>query len=1434
MAGAQKNLIRVYGADAHNLKDVDCAIPHGSMVGVIGVSGAGKSSLLFSVISAESEARHQALLAEPTRKTRKARARARMIDGLPFCVTVSQRSLHGSQRSTAGTQSGLHYDVVALFEQAGEIYNANNNLIRPPDAESLLQWIRRQPKVVRIQIGVLIDWRGGSDLRRIAKDAKHFFVCREGIWRVARSKDAFALSKKDAEFVALVVGAGSPKSRSELQERLQHAEQDPRRIGYLLFGIASGAAETLQKSIWQLNTIEAVPCGETGAVFPKPNRSLFSFNAAPERSLRCGECAGLGTVSDLNPGALIADPTRSIFDGALQFEIDAKGVFRHTGVRANALRGLYKLLGVTEKTSWNKLSPKAQETVFLGVEKRVQQLDANGRKTGAPVRFHGFMNALRKAANGTGAAAEFAQSFVRAGVCPVCDGSRFDSVRVKAYRYRGRTFSEWMRLSIDEWRRILNDIEASNDPIIGAALEKIRKACEALARSGLGHLSLDRTTSTLSGGELQRLKIALSLIVQLRDACYILDEPSLGLHAADNEALLENLRALRDAGNTVLLSDHDPDMIAACDHRLFLGPGSGELGGRIVKQAPAAPKLKRMHSRNRASGEIVLAGCNLHNIKNETIAFPLGQLVSITGVSGSGKSSFARGILEPAIGAYLAGGRTTGPHWKSLSGAEKLREVIVAGQAPVGRSRRSTLLTYLDIGGPLRTLFADSELARLRGYSASHFSTNRPEGRCPNCNGLGTLTDDTENADGGGVVCESCNGLGLREAVLDCRWNGLGPEHLLRSGAAHLLPYFKNAGPESVSRSLSLLVELGLGDMPLGRTLPGLSGGEAQRLKLVRSLSTMHTDASGVLFILDEPTAGLYASDIQKLLNEIERLLAGGKNSVVVIEHHLEWIASSDFVIDFGPGSGARGGRVVAKGAPSKLGNAKESLTARALARKPARAKASSRPPSTQRKNIAESGVAVSLDDVTRFQGLLRGRFAFEDRSDSVADTEEELLQRAHANESVQPAYFLGGSHARFPSGKDTVLQALRIEDRLDRAIAPFLNYVPENATIEFVDSKSRAKAIEGGTNRNESPRFGWTLATELCARGTATRTALGELLEHAAEAGWEAWTDQRCEIHQIQDREALRTSVPAAVTVLLPAKVSGRAAIDQVLRAGNGWGRVFKQDGATRLTLLRDIVNRPVSPSRGEAGARAAAAGLFARSGRAFCPFCEGSGVREMVPEDLLTARAGAKSKLSPGDAAFYTPGAQALFAPVLARWKRTFQFFAAEGLPDLFSPSTEWERLILWHGYPRAKFPVPGRKTQKQIDYYEWQGLHSYTLARLHLTKNAAWKKKVEAGLKTRNCPACAGTGLDWPTRQLQLKNETLPDFLKRATIADLQKRIAAGLPKEEVLRFVLEDLVKQGLGSVGVQTRCDGLNATQRKNLSEVARRRLGFAGAGYCVD
>jgi excinuclease ABC subunit A len=964
----------VRGARTHNLKNIDVTLPTGRLIILTGVSGSGKSSLAFDTIYAEGQRRYVESLSAYARQflERMEKPDVDRIDGIAPAIAIRQKNSVRNPRSTVGTTTEIHDYMRLLFARIGRTFcrNCGREVVRET-AEVVAGQLAERPAGTRLLLGfdlpvVEAEPLAGTDssaevdeLSETSDDdgEQPAAVASRGPDVAALSSAIEALRRKgfgrllvdgravpfdDVDVKTLAgcpmlqvvvdrVQLGGEDARQRLTDSIETAyregggaawavEQPPSdrdRREDMADAAARGAAQPITHQF-----SERFECRACGIAYEDPQPRLFSFN---NPFGACPTCHGFGNIIELDMDLVVPDPTKSLAQNAI--EPWSKPHYR---AQLAELKRAAKKTRVRLDVPWNELTAEEQRFVIDGNEEYdgirgfFRWLERKKYKVHVRVflsRYRGYLT------------------------CPDCGGARLRR-EARVVRVAGRTIDRVSSLTVREAQAFFGQLALTEKEaaIADKVLKEIRRRLSFLSDVGLDYLTLDRLSSTLSGGEAQRINLATSLGSALVGTLYVLDEPSIGLHSRDNQRLIDILRQLRDQGNTVLVVEHDADMIRVADHIVDLGLGAGEQGGRVVFSGTLDALLHEPRSltskylrgelaipvpttRRKGSGQrIRLIGASEHNLKDIEIGIPLNTLTCVTGVSGSGKSTLVHDVLYAAVKRAKGGWDKRVGSVRTLEGAELITDVVLVDQAPIGRTPRSNPVTYLKAFDPIRELFAATKDARSRGLTASHFSFNVPGGRCEACQGEGEVRVEMQFLADVFVPCEQCDGKRFKPQVLEVRYRGRTIHQVLDLTVREALTFFSSS--PKVLRRLQVLDEIGLGYLRLGQPATTLSGGEAQRIKIAAHLSSHAGDR--LLYILDEPTTGLHFDDIAKLLTSFKKLLEAG-NTLVVIEHNLDVIKTADYIIDLGPEGGEDGGRVVATGTPEQLAQVEASHTGRYL-----------------------------------------------------------------------------------------------------------------------------------------------------------------------------------------------------------------------------------------------------------------------------------------------------------------------------------------------------------------------------------------------------------------------------------------------------------------------------------------------------------------------
>jgi excinuclease ABC subunit A len=941
-----QEVISIRGARVHNLKNISVEIPHNAITVVTGVSGSGKSSLAFDTVYAEGQRRYVESLSAYARQflERMEKPDVDEISGIAPAVAIRQKNSTRNPRSTVATATEIYDYLRLLFARCGETFCIKcGALVRRDNpeeiADKVLSLVPGRRFYVLYELRLPAPAQPASTRRlfkkKIAPPVQEVLrnalsdIQKRGFNRLYQAGKLHEFSSPetllDIDFtkpVWVVVDrlAVNPESRSRLVDSIEICYREGNAEAILEF-VPDSAGNPAERLVFN----DRFECKNDGTIYQEPEPRLFSFNN-PWGA--CPRCQGFGNTIDFDLNLVVPDSSKSLDEGAI--EPWTKPRYR---VLLQDAKKFARAQGIPTNVAWRHLTP----------EQRRQMLEGDPKSDFGGVK--GFFTYLERKKYKLHVRV-FLSRYRGYALCPECHGTRLRP-EARAVRVAGKSITEICKLTVKEARVFFGTLQLtqSQAKIADKILDEVRSRLQFLDEVGLDYLTLDRLTSTLSGGESQRIQLATSLGSHLVGALYVLDEPSIGLHPRDTQRLIDILKSLRDLGNTVLVVEHDPDTIEAADSVIDLGPGAGELGGKLLFSGTYQAMLREPKSitgrylsgeqripvpntRHKPNGKFLrLYGAHVHNLQNVDLMIPLGTLTVVTGVSGSGKSTVVHDVLYKALAAKRNGGSVK-EFCERIEGDAEIREVVIVDQSPIGRTPRSNPATYLKAFDAIREVFADTPDAKRQGYTAGHFSFNVPGGRCETCQGDGTVTVEMQFLADVELICEECRGTRFKSAVLDVRYHGKNVHEVLQLTVREALTFFINV-PKVISK-LRVLNEIGLGYLRLGQSATTLSGGEAQRLKLASHLT--RTENKEILYILDEPTTGLHFDDIAKLLAAFRKLLESGA-SLVVIEHNLDVIKSADWLIDLGPEGGDQGGKIVATGTPEQVARNAQSHTGRFLAR---------------------------------------------------------------------------------------------------------------------------------------------------------------------------------------------------------------------------------------------------------------------------------------------------------------------------------------------------------------------------------------------------------------------------------------------------------------------------------------------------------------------
>ena len=923
----------VHGAREHNLKDITVRLPRHKLICVTGLSGSGKSSLAFDTIYAEGQRRYVESLSAYARQFLQMMEKPDVdsIDGLSPAISIDQKTTSRNPRSTVGTVTEIYDYLRLLYARVGRPHcPICGRPIAGQSIEAIVNQILQLPEGTRFTVNAPVVRDRKGEYKDLLDELR-----RDGFTRVKVDgeqrllEDEITLDKKFKHTIEVVVDR--LRMKAELRSRLFQSVETAVNLAEGLVVI------DLLDEEKELTFSERFACPEHGVSLPELQPRIFSFNS-PHGA--CPRCTGLGAQQEIDPDLLVPDPTLPLAEAL----VPLNGNWYEAVIQAIADRYEIDL-----DTPWQDLTEEQQDFFLHGTKGEriyVSYRNRMGRKRSYMLAFEGLVTNLQRRYRETDSSSmrERIEEYMSFRPCPECNGARLKP-EVLAVTVGANNIHEFTKMSVTRALEFLDELDLTEtEQLIGARIVKeIRERLTFLDNVGVGYLQLDRASATLSGGEAQRLRLATQIGSQLVGVLYILDEPSIGLHQRDNGKLITTLDRLRDLGNTVLVVEHDEQMMRAADWLVDMGPGAGEHGGYVVAEGPARKVERNAKSitgqflsgtreiavperRTEDLGSFWVRGASQHNLKGIDVEFPVGKLVCVTGVSGSGKSTLVNEIVFKALANRLNRLRVKPGEHAGCEGIECFDKVIDIDQSPIGRTPRSNPATYTKLFDHIRELYSLTPEAKVRGYKPGRFSFNVRGGRCETCKGDGTIKIEMHFLPDVYVPCETCHGRRYNRETLEVRFKGKSIADVLEMSVEEALNFF--AKIPKLRRRLQTLHDVGLDYVKLGQPATTLSGGEAQRVKLASELSKVATGRT--LYILDEPTTGLHFADIEKLLEVLQRLVDNG-NSVLVIEHNLDVIKQADWLVDLGPEGGEAGGEVLATGTPEDVAAVDESYTGQFL-----------------------------------------------------------------------------------------------------------------------------------------------------------------------------------------------------------------------------------------------------------------------------------------------------------------------------------------------------------------------------------------------------------------------------------------------------------------------------------------------------------------------
>ena len=932
------NKLEILGAREHNLQNIDIDLPRNQLVVFTGLSGSGKSSLAFDTIYAEGQRRYMETFSAYARHFigNMERPDVDSINGLSPVISIEQKTTNKNPRSTVGTVTEIYDFVRLLYARVADAYSnvSGKKMIKYTETQIIDIISSEFANKDVLVLAPLVRSRKGHYRELFQQVAKKGYLRVRVDGEIRELTYNMQVDRYKTHDIELVIDRirVNEKGQRRLEEAVKTAFKQGKGMLMILENSGNGDAQPRYFSRMLMDP-------DTGISYPEPEPNTFSFNS-PYGA--CPKCNGLGEIAEVDLKKIIPDPKKSIRDGGL----DVLGKYSATNYMYRQLESLGRFYHFTLDDPLADLSDEALNVILYGTSDYMGiNVDSESGYRGG---FPGIANYISEMATDDQSAAiqKWANSFMNTVTCPHCHGYRLKEESL-CFLIDGKHIGEVAEMNLTEfyqWAASLEEkLDQNRREVAHEILREITTRTKFLIDVGVGYLSLNRSSKTLSGGESQRIRLATQIGAKLVNVLYILDEPSIGLHQRDNRRLIDALKELRDLGNSVIVVEHDRDMILSADYVIDIGPGAGIRGGKVVAAGPQKEFLKHktmtcdylnrirdisIPQRRSTKGckHIVLEGATGNNLKDVTLDIPLGIFVCVTGVSGSGKSSLINETLHPILNQHFYRSQKRPLPYRNIKGIDNIDKVIEIDQAPIGRTPRSNPATYVGVFDEIRQLFAQLPSARIRGYKPGRFSFNVAGGRCDTCKGAGMRTIEMNFLPDVYINCEVCNGKRYNRETLEIRYKGKSIADVLDMTINEAVEFFENY--PKIARKLQAVKDVGLGYITLGQSSTTLSGGEAQRIKLATELAK--ADTGNTLYILDEPTTGLHFEDIRVLLEVLQKLVDKG-NTILVIEHNMDVIKVADWIIDIGPDGGKKGGEIVFAGTPEKLAEEKDNFTGQYL-----------------------------------------------------------------------------------------------------------------------------------------------------------------------------------------------------------------------------------------------------------------------------------------------------------------------------------------------------------------------------------------------------------------------------------------------------------------------------------------------------------------------
>lgn len=1356
-----KKKICIEGATEHNLQNLSVSLPHRKLVAITGVSGAGKSTLALDIVACVARHRLDRLRGEAKALAPAYDPKVEKIEGLPSCIELIQEPLHGQNRSSIATYTHLVDFFAHLFVEHGKSRSPGGLPVISTKYADVAKWLwcnhaGRQIIVAEIQAEFQI-----TSIRQLPS-GKFFFRERNGRWNAITKIEAKKLLPA-SWWVAI------PKKTIQLKREADASDL---------------AGFNLSNHLWVIedNLFLEGDSSRIAADDPVPyeplSRRLFSFNTSGSGGGQCSTCKGIGFVRGIPEERLIQSSTVPLLEGGLNLP-KTQHRFTHLGALDAILRGLFRVNALSEYVTWQDLPPNLRKTLMHGSGKEpVPELPAGSKHLRPAKRpFAGLVPLVLSRTASSGPSANIFRAWITETECPDCEGSRFNRSARTCHWHKFSLVDIFSKRSLSELETIITDRLHQSEGSEESLLSSLHALLSIYNRLNLGHLSLNRATSTLSGGEAQRLKLGLGLAMEMRDVCYVVDEPSRGLHVSDLAGLGEIFRSLVATGNTVLLVEHQPHLIAQADHCVSLGLGSGKDGGRIIYQGPPSelptnpqPCQQTKTSTRRQTRWINVTGLTSNNVQNAEFKIPSGGLTAVVGVSGSGKSSAILKGVVPAVDTLLAGS-VFSPNCK-ITPPSSLKFVDVVGQKLAARNPRSIVGTVTGIFDSMRSFYAALPESRSMQLTPSDFSFNA-NGACPACVGTGYARDGFGASTEG--LCHVCNGSRLAGPAILIRSRELSLADLLKIPISELIEMHHPAFDEQNKHILSDIISLGLGHLSLGRATPTLSAGERQRLALTRFLGHLDHHTESGLLVLDEPTAGLSVSDAQQVFSRIRQLTREGKHTSIIIEHKLELLPQVDWILEFGPGGGNEGGKVIFQGFPSDLAQSQTPTAKVVTLGLPVPAE----PALPIKSAPSNSKQITSMQGCELFEAFV---------------TQAKIHDQAKLVRPLSPVIRVDSS--RIPH--DTRIGELldlhhwirkHTKLHLPRDIKPFENF----------------EALEGAISHQS---FTFSPVAAQLRLGLAVPSDVKPAIQRLEKLGFKEGIvcGKRISIEKLPMVVTSRKELENCAIICDSNATASLRSL--ALRLSEGAIHLHEKTAQTkRLTtqyLLSDSAGIGVSLNAPFVG--------DCRSPQGQCKQCQGTGRLPVYPWNLIVA----DETCGIEDDAFWTkPILKAIRGLRRTRILPEAKFFAKEWVADFRLAPAQMNpanRLLFEHGIPWRRFLKPtATRSDREQDYYAWRGLHDYVYLALSRI-DSGYKQKLIKGYKNIPCTACNGTGISWEASCQFLGEQDLLQWWAGCTLFDWRSKALAGV-------VGIEQAIALGLGNLKLADQFGELSTNQKNHLSKI---------------